>query len=175
MADEVKKEVVEGTQPNNVEQQPTQVNVEEIKSKTKTEVLRELSKELGVNVFEAEGLQQVKSLIESQKTEAEKLVAERDTLIKERESWQNEKRLYEGKLKATELGIKSDSLEDALKLAGNDPNNLEEVVKKYPFFTQKDGVKIGMTTPPNQTPPNSNSDAEAYMADKPLYKNYRKK
>jgi len=157
----------DGNQPKEPVEQPTQVNVEEVKSKTKNEVLRELSKELGINVFEAEGLQQVKSLIDSQKTEQEKLAEKVQSYETEREQWQREKLEYESKLKAGELGIHPDNVEDALKLAEGDPNKLAEVVKKYPMFKAKDGIKIGMQTPNNQTPPTSKSEAEAYMAKNP--------
>ena len=120
---------------------------------TKTDVLKELSKELGINVFEAEGLQKVKKLIDSQKTEQEKLQGKYDLLFKEKEGWTTKELQYQSKLKASELGIHADNLEDALKLAGGDPDKLPDVLKKYPVFKSKEGVTIGLTNPNNHKQP----------------------
>jgi hypothetical protein len=134
---------------------------------TKAEILRDLSKDLGFNVFEAEGLQQVKALIDSQKSEQEKM-QEKLTAYEQREAE------LQAKLKATELGIAKDSIEDALKLADGNPDNLEQVVKKYPHFRSQNGITIGMgngETPP----PTGNTEAEEYLArnySSPKYAKY---
>lgn len=141
---------------------------------TKTEVLRELSKELGINVFEAEGLNQVKTLIESQKTEHEKLTEKLQSYEEREQKWQTEQRTLQAQLKATKLGIAKDSIEDALKLADGNPDNLEQVVKKYPHFRTQNGITIGMgngETPP----PTGNTEAEEYLArnySSPKYAKY---
>ena len=78
------------------------------------------------------------------------------------------------KLKASELGIHNDHLEDALKLAENDPEKLVEVVKKYPMFKTKEGITIGVQNPTGTKPPTNNTEAEAYMANDPRYRKWLK-
>ena len=174
MAEEI-KEVV-----NEVEQTPAS-KVEEVKVETpdpkaaRQEVLRDLSKELGVNLFEAEGLKQVKNLIDSQKTEQEKLQEQLQAYEEEKASWQKQELNYKTQLEATKLGIHNEHLEDALKLAEYDPSKLAEVVKKYPMFKNKEGITIGVQSPTGTTPPTINSEVEAYMSQNPKYRNYIKK
>lgn len=139
------------------------------------EALRELSKELGVNLFEAEGLKKVKEIIDGQKTEQEKLAEKVKTYEAERATWQAEKLNYESKLKASQLGINPELVEDALKLAGNDPTKLEEVIKKYPVFKGSGQIKVGLQDPKQTTPPNGATEAEAYMANDPRYRKYYSK
>lgn len=140
----------------------------------KNTLLRELSKEYGVNLFDAEGLAKFKEFTESQKSEQEKLQEQLKGYEEEKNRWQSEKLKYESKLKASELGISPDKLEDALKLAGNDPSKLTEVVQKYPIFKSKESVRIGVQDPLNSTPPTDLSEVEAYMAQDPLYSYYNK-
>lgn len=162
------------TQPNEnqtvVKPEETKVDPKQIKN----EVLRDLSKELGINVFEAEGLKQVKELIDSQKSEQEKLQEQLEAYKTEKANWDKKSLEYESKLKASELGIASDKLEDALKLAGNDPTKLEEVIKKYPIFKSNNDISIGIHDPQNSNPPTDMSEVEAYMAKDPRYKRYLK-
>jgi len=140
----------------------------------RTQILRELSKETGLNLFDAEGLKKLKDLQESQKTEQEKLQEQLEFYKNKETEWQKSKLDYESKLKASELGIKSDLLTDALKLAEGNPDNLEEVIKRYPMFKSTEGIKIGLQEKEIK-PPNQDSEIEAYMASNPIYKNYRKK
>lgn len=153
-----------------------ETNVEVPNVPSKNDILRELSKEYGVSLFDAEGLKQFKEFTESQKSELQKAQEKLDAYETEKQSWESKQREYESKLKASELGINQDSLEDALKLAGNDPSKLAEVVKKYPMFQSKQGIKIGVTKPNDDNTPNGLTEKEEYMAKNPqLYKNYIKK
>ena len=172
MADEIIKKVEPIVEPG-----PTVVKQEEKidPKQLKTEIMRDLSKELGINVFEAEGLKKVKDLIDSQKTEHEKLQEQLSGYAEKEKAWIKEKLDFQTKLKASELGIGSDYIEDALKLADNNPDKLDEVIKKFPMFkSNKQQVNIGIQTPPN-TPPNHMSEAEAFMAKNPIYKGYLNK
>lgn len=147
----------------------------EVKAPNKNEILRDMSKDLGINLFDAKELAKFKEFTESQKTELEKAQEKLNAYETEKQSWESKKLEYESKLKASELGINADSLEDALKLAGNDPSKLAEVVKKYPMFQSKQKVKIGIQTPNEDKTPNGLTEKEAYMAKNPqLYKNYIK-
>lgn len=133
--------------------------------KTKQELLREISKEYGINLFEAEGIQKFKEYQDSQKTATDKLNEQLEAYKSKETEWATSKLEYESKLKASELGIPQDRLEDALKLAGGDANNLAEVIKKYPMFKSTEGIQIGVQAPNNSTPPNGLSEAERYMAN----------
>jgi uncharacterized protein YlxW (UPF0749 family) len=164
---------VEPTQEPKVET-PVET-VEETKEPSRKELLRELSKEYGVNLFDADGLKQFKEYTESQKTEQDKLNEQLESYKQKETEWQSKLNEYESKLKASELGIKNEYLEDALKLANNDPNNLAEVVKKYPIFKSKGGIVIGQTDPNNNKEPHGGDEVEKYMAKNPLYEKYYKK
>ena len=61
------------------------------------EALRELSKELGVNLFDAEGVKKVKEILDSQKTEQEKMAEKLAKYEADSKSWQAEKLAYESK------------------------------------------------------------------------------
>lgn len=148
--------VVEPNEPPKAEppQEPT---------KSKNDYLRELSKEYGVNLFDANGLKAFKEFTDNQKSDLDKaneLIDSQTNVITDLKS----------KLKASELGIAPDQLEDALKLAGGDADNLAKVIEKYPMFKSKTGVKIGITGN-NKDNPKGLSEAEKYMANNPrLYK-----
>lgn len=170
------EEVVETTE---TAETPTETVETPDPKKARNEVLRDLSKELGVNLFEAEGMEQVKTLIESQKSEQQKLQEKLEAYENEKAQWETNKREYEAKLKASELGIKSEYLEDALKLANNEPDNLAEVIKKYPIFKQSGDVRIGVQDPNNNANPTGNTEVEAYLAERaktdPAFRKYLKK
>lgn len=139
------------------------------------EALRELSKELGVNLFEAEGLKKVKEILDSQKSEQDKLQDKIKAHEAEKAAWSAEKLAYESKLKASQLGIQPEFVEDALKLAGNDPTKLEDVIKKYPIFKGSGQIKVGLQDPKQTTAPNGATEVEAYMAKDPRYQKYYSK
>jgi hypothetical protein len=149
---------------------------EEPKVPSKNELLRELSKEYGVNLFEPEGIQKFKDFQDSQKSAQEKLQEQLQAYETEKAELLKKQAEYEGKLKATELGIAQDKLEDALKLANGNPDNLVEVVKKYPIFKSTKGINIGVQDPATFQEPKGNDEAAAYMANNPrLYGKYIKK
>lgn len=162
-----------------VEETPTPEVVDTVKAPTKEELLRELSKELGVNAFEPKEVKakfdEFNAWKDSQKTEQQKLQEKLQAYEAEKSAWDKQRLEYESKLKATQLGIKEDNLGDVLKLADNDPEKIADIVKKYPMFKSKDGVKIGLQDPANSKRPTDMSDAEAYMAKDPLYSKWNKK
>lgn len=139
----------------------------ELKATNKTEALRELSKELGINAFEPEELKnkfnEFTTWQTNQKSEQEKLQEQVNLYETEKTTWGKEKANLNSKLKASELGIPQDKLEDALKLAGGNPEALAEVVKKYPIFVSKDGIKLGVTLPNDKQDLGGLSEQEKYM------------
>src|SRR6056297_1407205 len=172
----------QNTQEPNVEEtveteetvEPTVEPTVEETQPSRKELLRELSKEYGVNLFDADGLKQFKEYTQSQKSEQEKLQERLQAYENEKAEWQSKQLEYESKLKASQLGIKDEYLEDALKLANNEPDKLAEVVKKYPIFKAKGDISIGVQSPNQFQQPSGNSEAEAYMANDPKYKKYYK-
>lgn len=159
----------EGTVPPSETQPPQEPTL------TKNDILRELSKEHEVNLFDVEGLKQFKEFTESQKTDLEKAQAKITELETQKSQWESTKEKWDNEKKARELGIASEHLEDALKLANNNPDNLQDVLKKYPMFKGQSNVTIGVTDPNNNNAPSGLSEAEKYMAKNPkLYKHYTK-
>lgn len=171
---EVKVEETTETPEVKVEETKVETNEPTEKQPTRNEILRELSKEHGVNLFDAEGLKQFKEYTESQKTEADKLQEQLSAYEEEKAQWQTEKLKYESQIKANELGVHPNNLEDVLKLADNDPNKIPDVVKKYPVFKSKEGIKIGVQDPSTHQEPTDKSEVEAYMErhykNNPYYK-----
>lgn len=147
------------------------VKPEAPKQLTKKELLREISEEYGVNMFDAEGVKKFKEFTDSQKTELEK-VNEKLSLFEQKESeYQTKLSEYESKLKASELGIPQDKLEDALKLAGGNPDKLAEVIKKYPIFVSKEVMQIGVQQSETFQQVTGLTEQEKYMAANPkIYK-----
>ena len=151
--------------------EPVVEPVVEPKAPTKNELLREMSKEYGLDMFDVKGIQKLKEIQDSQKTDLEKATELIESYKTKEVEWSNKENEFQSKLKASELGIPQDKLEDALKLAGGDPTKLDEVIKKYPTFVSKEGIKIGVTEPNNFQDPKGMSDMEKYMADNPqIYK-----
>jgi len=151
----------------------------ELKALNKKEALRDLSKELGINAFEPA---EIKTKFDEftkwqtdQKSEQEKLQEKVDLLDKEKTTWATEKLDYASKYEAMRLNIADENIADAMKLAGGDPTKLEEVVKKYPVFKSKSGVKIGLNENEQHRAPGELTDTERYMAGKPKYKGYQPK
>lgn len=139
----------------------------ELKATSRKEALRELSKELGINAFDPK---EIKAKFDehatwknAQQTDTEKLQVEIDAYKTKEETWTAKELDFSSKLKASELGIPTDKLEDALKLAGGNPDNLGEVIKKYPIFKTKEGVQIGMQNTGTNNNPDGLSEQEKYM------------
>ena len=143
----------------------------ELKTQSKAEALRELSKELGINAFEPKEIKtkfdEFTKWQESQKSEQDILQGKVDALTLKETEWETSKLNYESKLKASELGIPQDKLDDALKLAGGDVNKLDEVIKKYPMFKSTEGIHLGIQQPNGFETPSGNTEQKIYMAQNP--------
>lgn len=131
----VETESTQTTQEVLTQEQPTS----EDKSKSKTEILREMSKEYGVNLFDAEGLAKFKEYQEAQKTEQEKLQEKLAQYKEEVNQTKQKVSQYEAQIAGLELGIPQDRLADALALAKTNmtegqsiKESLEIIQNKYP-------------------------------------------
>lgn len=140
----------------------TQEETKVDKKTERTEIYRELSKELGINAFNPQELkqkfQELHEYEESKKSELEKLQEKtmtlETTLKSKDDEYSNKINEYESKILGYELGIKNESLNEAITLAklyANDQKDLktalQEVTEKYPMFKQqKTIVRIGEQT-----------------------------
>ena len=144
----------------------------ELKKQNKTEAMRDLSKELGINAFEPNELKakfdEFTQWQTDQKSEQEVLQGKVDALELKETEWNTKDLDYRSKIAASKLNIADENLADAMKLAGGDPSKLEEVVKKYPVFKSKAGIQIGVNNN-NDHIPGGNTEVEKYMNDN--YKN----
>jgi len=148
----------------------------ELKATIKKEALRDLSKELGINAFEPSELKkkfdEYTKWKTDQKSEQDILQDRVDLLDKEKTIWEKKELDFNSKFKASELGIAQDNLADALKLAGGNPDNLAEVIKKYPMFVSKEGITIGITQSNGAANLTGQTEVEKYAAkfkDNPYY------
>ena len=106
---EVVTEVVETTE---VETKPTLDP-----KKEKDRILREMSKEYGVNLYSAEGLAKFKEFQDANKTEQEKLQDQLNSLTEKETEFKSKEETYQAQIAALQLGISEDKLNDALALA----------------------------------------------------------
>jgi len=83
----------------------------------KNQILREMSKEYGVNLYSAEGLAAFKKFQEANKTEQEKLQDQLNSLKEKENEYKTKEESYQAQIAALQLGIAEDKLSDALALA----------------------------------------------------------
>jgi len=149
----------------------------ELKTQSKAEALRELSKELGINAFEPSELKtkfnEFTQWQTDQKSEQEVLQGEVDAYKLKETEWQTSKLEYASKLEALKLNIADENIADVMKLAGGDPSKFAEVVKKYPVFKSKTGITIGVNDNNEHKQPGDMTEEQKYMAANPkLYGKY---
>jgi hypothetical protein len=135
---------------------PTAEEVANAKRREKNTLLREMSKEHGVDLFTPEGLKAFKQYQDDQLTDNEKLT----TRIKEFETSQGEHdsklqttvRDYESKIAALEYNVDPANMNDVMTLAsameGEDIKaNIKAVIDKHPHFVKEaTTVKQGIST-----------------------------
>lgn len=174
----------------NTTETPNETNQEQPKQPTKTELLRELSEDWGINAFDPNQVKakfnQLKEYEDSQKSELEKLQEQANNYKTQYETnktkWETEKQEYDIKLASIKIGIKEESLNDAIVLSNNYEGTTEEklkkVIEKYPSFatgTQQQDIAIGVQQ--NNQQPKGISEQEAYlqrMRKDPKYARYIK-
>ena len=139
------------------------VNSEQVKEPSYNDYRRELSKELGVNLFEKDGLKDLKNILaehkefkDSQKSEYQKLQDEVESYKNKNKDLQSQLLEKDSRIVATKLNIKDESYNDVLTLAKplvNDKIDLNQamsqIVEKYPSFTNKKAdvtVEVGTQT-----------------------------
>lgn len=140
---------------------------EKVKS---TEVLRTLSKQFGVNLFEPDGVKALTDKLAKEQGEITTLKTNHDTLFKTVEEYKVKEQDYELKFEALSLGFQAGDLQDVLVLAknyakdGNIKEGLKKVQEKYAkaFSTQ-----IGKVKEINDT--EKLTEAERYMRKNPKY------
>lgn len=136
----------------------------ELKANTRKEVLRDLSKELGINAFDPnevkEKFKEYDEFKKNQLTEQERLEADLKSYKEKEEQWAKKETTYEAKFKAIEIGIDTEKIDKALKLADGNVDLLGEVAKEFPSLLkptdkkEKKQVEVNL----NQNKNKSNKD-----------------
>lgn len=140
-----------------------------------TEVLRELSKQFGVNLFEENGVNKLQETITSMKNEANQWKEKYDISSKQLESIQLEK-------EALALGFKPDALTEAIALARVNMKEGQSVVdglkvvqEKYAgVFTVTHDIGQVKNDGKHEKPPLKGSEVEEYMKANPHIYGYKK-
>lgn len=158
---------------------------EETSLPSKNDLLREMSKEYGVNLFDAEGLAKFKEYQDSLKTEADKIQEQLETYKAMESGFTAKEEEYQTQIAALELGIPTESLKEAIALAKVNMtegqsirDGLQVVKEKYAgLFTSTEGTKVTIGTQINDIRQGelskSLSEQEAYMSkwkNSPYYK-----
>lgn len=152
-----------------------QGNEGETKGLKPTEVLRELSKQFGVNLFEEVGVKALQEQVTTIKTEANQWKEKWDTTNKQLESIQLEK-------EALALGFKPDSITEAIALARVNmtegqsiTDGLKKVQEKYAgVFTITQSAGKIHNDGKHEKPPLGGSEVEEYMRKNPQIYGYKK-
>lgn len=122
---------------------------------SRSELMRELSKEYGINLFDADGIRQFKEYQDSQKTELEKIREELEQArIREVEAKEALEKQKLNLLK-TQYGIADEKFNDFLAIATaktNDQVSIEDAFKQtveeygtlFVAEKQKDNIKLGV-------------------------------
>lgn len=131
----------------NQEATTTETKVEETKPEVKldkNQILRDMSKEYGVNLYSAEGLAEFKKFQDSKKTEQERLTEELNSYKEKETQFNTQKEAYEAQIAGLQLGIEEAKLTDALALAKLNmtegqtiKDGLAAVKEKYPEMFSK--------------------------------------
>ena len=124
----------------------TQVEkIEETKPLSKNDLLRDMSKEYGVNLFDAEGLAKFKEYQEAQKTEQERLQEKVESFNAEKLEFNTKIEAQEARIAGLELGIDTDKLNDAIALAKNNIKEGQSIRDGLKLIKEKYGDTFGKT------------------------------
>lgn len=168
---------------DNVETQAVETpKTDEVAKLNPKDVLRDLSKEYGVNLFEESGLQQFKEKLSSTHKELETLkgsTAQYDAQLKE---YQAKEQDYQIKIDALGLGFRADNLDEVLALAKVNTkegqtlqDGLKVVKERYgSVFTSQKGIGTQHNDMKGDKPDLPKSEAEAYLNSNPRYRAYQK-
>jgi len=184
MEQEVKVETVKTQNPQEVETTTETIETEEVveaKKSNATEVLRELSKQFSVNLFEEGGLETLKGKWQEKETVLTSTKAELDTLSKEKSNFAQLENDYKVQIEALGMGFGQESLEEVLALAkvhakGNPiQDGLKIVKEKYGnVFTVAESIGLLHNDVKGDKPNVPRTEQERYMAQNPLYAHFEK-
>ncbi len=180
MDNEVQVETVE-TQKEQVANVETTKVVEEAKKVKSTEVVRELAKKFGVNLFEEGGLQALEEKLNAKETEYTntqtrlKELTEKETLFAQKEQE------YQVKLEALGMGFTADNLEEVLALAkvhakDNPISDGLKIVKEKYGKVFANNVDIGLlhNDGNKEKPDIAKTEQEKYLSQSPAVRAYNK-
>lgn len=174
--------VVEATKEPVVEVDAIE-QVEKTPQKNKpTDVLRDLSKLLSVNLFDdVEAVTKVNEYLETMKTEKATLSEQVDAAIKERESFTAKEQEYVTKIEALGLGFNVADIDEVLALARVNvkdgqtiSDGLKAVADKYGSVFIKQDIGRVHRDGQGDKPDAAKSEQEKYMAKSKAVQMYRK-
>lgn len=143
-----------------------------------SEVLRELSKHLGINLFDKEGIETFKSSYGELKSGLSAKDEAIRTLENEKTSFAQKEADYQLKIEALGLGFKAETLEEVLALAkvnakdGDVKEGLKKVKEKFGSFMTSQAFG---TQHNDGTPPPMKTEQERYLENNRLYQAYKNK
>lgn len=181
-----KKELIQETVEEIVEEVKEEPKVEptpEVKEDPKpveepkvnrNELLRELSKEYGVNLFDTEGLQEFKKLQESKQSETEKLHKEIEELRQREQELKNKNESIRLEALRVQYGIDEDKYNDFLVLtqaSKSEDETIEDTFKKTlekygdTFISKKprENIRLGIQVEKDETNTNIKSFDEEVL------------
>lgn len=133
-------------QVETVETQNTQEQVEQPQTKVKSsDVLRELSKTFGVNLFDENGLTMLKEKLDAEKLEYTQLKDTSKTLTEKEQLFAQKEQEYQVKIEALGLGFQLDNLDEVLALAKVNVKEGQTLIDGLKSVKQKYGSVFATT------------------------------
>jgi hypothetical protein len=147
------------------------------------DVLRDLSKEYGVNLFEETGLQQLKEKFTTTHNELETVKQTSTQFETQLKEYQEKEQEYQIKIEALGLGFKVENLEEVLALAKVNTKDGQTLSDGLKAVKEKYGNVFGgsksIGTQHNDLngvkPDLAKTEVESYMSKDPKYRTYYKK
>lgn len=148
-----------------------------------TDVLRDLSKLLSVNLFDdPEAVTKVNQYLDSIKTEKQTLAEQVENSIKEKETLTAKEQEYQSKIEALGMGFQPDQVDEVIKLAKvytdeGQPlsEGLKVVKEKYSgVFAPKKSIGLQMNDLKGDKPDLPRTEQEQYLAKNPVVQHYQK-
>lgn len=144
------------------------------------DVVRQLSKEFGVNLYAEDGIAQLKQKIGTHQNEASIYKSKVEAYEKEIGEYKTKYSTLETQHEALKLGFPSDKLNDVIALANAKKKPDQTIVDGLQLVKQDYGHVFGLSGAGSigighQTPPPAHkTEAERYMAKNPQYQRFLK-
>jgi len=152
---------------------------------TSSEILRKLSSEFKVNLFEAPEVEKFlnsvnerNSVLESYKTKETEWSKKTEELAKQVELYTQKEQDYQVTIEALGMGFKKDDLKEVMALAKVNTNEGQSILDGLKVVKDKYGktfvTNIGMQHNDNNNPPKVLTDQEKYLKESKAVRDYEK-